>query len=472
MEAASPGPDLGSEGPEGGPAPSSHPAKPSPPLPPEARAYQPDALALETRPLPFPARLVLYAVCAFLLLALVWAWRSEVDRIVIAKGKLMTTAQPVIVQPLETSIIRSLDVDVGDFVKADQTVATLDPTFAAADLAELDGRIASFRAQIDRLRAEINGRPVPDSSVGAAAPAAQIQARLYVQRQQEYRTRVEAFDEHAARLQSGLATNAAAQKESVERQNLADQIVAMRSQAAAKEVGSRLNLLQAQQDRASIHSDLENLRNRKFELEHELKEVLSDRAAYQSEWRRKLSEELAEVSRQHDSLVEQKAKAARRKTLVRLSTPVDAIVLEIAKRSVGSVVKDSEPLVTLVPTDSLNELEAEISANDIGFVRAGDPARVKIEAFPFQRHGTLEGQVRTISADAFQHDANAPGATPGAYFRTRITLKTTKLLHLPEGTILTPGMQATAEIKVGHRTVLSYLLYPVIRALDESIREP
>ena len=161
------------------------------------------------------------------------------------------------------------------------------------------------------------------------------------------------------------------------------------------------------------------------------------------------------------------------------------MVLEVAKRSVGSVIREAEPLVTLVPADVPLEVEAEIPSRDIGLVRVGDFVRVKLDAFPFQRHGTLSGEIRTISADAFTHDPtqgaqggansispDAPRPAAGAVFRTRIRLTGTRLEAVPDGTLLSPGMVASAEIRVGTRSVLSYFLYPVIRALDESIREP
>jgi len=145
------------------------------------------------------------------------------------------------------------------------------------------------------------------------------------------------------------------------------------------------------------------------------------------------------------------------------------VVLELVRKSVGSVVDQGEAVVTLVPLEAPLEAEAEVLAADIGFIREGDPVRVKLDAFPFQRHGVLEGLVRTISADAFEKNT-AEG--PRLLYRIRVAIGKTGLQAVPRDFRLIPGMGLTTEIKVGDRRVITYLLYPLIRSFDESMREP
>ena len=147
-------------------------------------------------------------------------------------------------------------------------------------------------------------------------------------------------------------------------------------------------------------------------------------------------------------------------------------MLEINKRSVGSVAKEADPILTLVPAGDELELELQIAAEDIGFVRKGDPVRVKLDAFPFQKHGTLSGKL-TRDRRRFdrrrpdrQRPADArllPGARRGAYRPLRA---------VPPTSALAPGMTVAAEIRVGERSVISYFLYPLMKAFDEGIREP
>lgn len=465
--------------------PVSTPARRRTPLPAPSAAppgfaldYLPDGAAIEHAPLPRAARSTLYVLAGLLVALVMWAGFAQVDRIVTAGGRLVTTAPLVVAQPLETAVVRSVDVQVGDFVRAGDRLATLDPTFAAADLADLTARLASVEAQIGRLRAELDGS---DYSPAANNPDAAVQAAILERRRAEYRARLASLDEKAGQLESAIEAGRRAQAGLAERLAVVGEVEDIRRQLQERQTGSRLTYLEARVERLRMRDELTALQDRELTSEHELRGVRADRAAFIDEWRRKTAEELVEQTRQRATLVEQIAKAERRRSLVTLTAPVDAVVLEVAKRSVGSVIKEAEPLVTLVPADVPLEVEAEIPSRDIGLVRVGDFVRVKLDAFPFQRHGTLPGEIRTISADAFTHDpaqgaqggaANPDGPRAGAVFRTRIRLTDTHLEAVPDGTRLSPGMVASAEIRVGTRSVLSYFLYPVIRALDESIREP
>ena len=180
-------------------------------------------------------------------------------------------------------------------------------------------------------------------------------------------------------------------------------------------------------------------------------------------------EELLTVSRERDTVNDQLQKADRRNKLVVLSSPTDAVVLDIAKLSQGSVVQAAEKLFTLVPLGAELEAEVQIDSKDVGYLRIGDVTHIKLDAYPFQKHGMLDGTLRTVSEDAFRLDATV-GA--GAFYVSRIRLSGAKLKNMPEQSKLLPGMTLTAEILVGKRSVMSYLLWPLTKAMTESIREP
>jgi HlyD family secretion protein len=139
----------------------------------------------------------------------------------------------------------------------------------------------------------------------------------------------------------------------------------------------------------------------------------------------------------------------------------------VAERSVGSILREAEPLITLVPLDVPLEVRARVEARDIGFISRGDKVRIKFHAFPFQKHGTMEGQVEVISEDAFTDNDQQR-----IYYEIRVSPGEFTLKKVPEGFRLIPGMTVQAEINVGKRTVASYFTYPLLRGLDESLREP
>ena len=182
-------------------------------------------------------------------------------------------------------------------------------------------------------------------------------------------------------------------------------------------------------------------------------------------------EELLSVSRERDALKEQLQKIDRRHKLVTLVAPVDAVVLDILKLSPGSSVREAETFFTLVPLNVALEAEVYIDAQDIGYVKRDHPVHLKVDAYPFQRHGTLDAKIRTISEDAFRRGAS-DRAAPDVYYLSRIELGEATLKNMGDGARLLPGMTLSAEIVVGQRTIISYLAWPLLKGLSESAREP
>jgi HlyD family secretion protein len=176
-------------------------------------------------------------------------------------------------------------------------------------------------------------------------------------------------------------------------------------------------------------------------------------------------------------MLEQLQKAEKRNTLVVLRAPVNGVVLEIPKKSVGSVVQAGESMFTLVPTDVPLLVELQVSSPDAGFVKVGDPVKVKLDAFPFQKYGTLKGKLQVVSEDSFSRDPYAAsGNKPlsGNYYLARVSLESTELERKSprnEDVSLRPGFTVSGEIVIGRRSVMSYFLYPLIGTLDESLRE-
>ena len=181
-------------------------------------------------------------------------------------------------------------------------------------------------------------------------------------------------------------------------------------------------------------------------------------------------EDLLTVSRERDALQEQLQKADKRHKLITLVAPEDAVVLDVIKLSPGSIVREAESFFTLVPLNVPLEAEVRIDSADVGYIKLGHPVHLKIDAFPFQRHGTLDGTVRTVSEDAFKREA-AKGAGD-VYYISRINLTGTTLKNMVDKSRLLPGMTLSAEIVVGHRTVMSYIAWPLMKGLGEAGREP
>jgi hemolysin D len=433
--------------------------------------FQTDAVELEERVPPRIARLTLYGITALIAACVLWAALSSIDEVVIAPGKLITTKPTIVVQPLETSIIRSIDVAAGDVVRAGQTLATLDATFSQADVEQQRAKFAALDAQVKRLEAEIAGT---DYSVVAGNSSDEgLQVQLFEQRHAFYTAQLQNFDQQIAGQAAAIETSKGQEPILLSRLDNLTQIESARETLYKNETGSLLNLLGSRDARLDVDASLAQLRGKVDESQHALAKLMADRQAFVEDFRRATMEQLVGLRSQRDTVAEELKKMELRRNMVVLTAPADAVVLDLAQRSIGSVVREAEPIVTLVPLNVPLEAEVSVNSRDIGRLNANEQVRLKFDAYPFQKFGTASGAVRTISRDAFTPSPqDDEGGTALPYFKARIALKDTKLLTSGEPVRLLPGMAVTAEIKVGRRTVISYFLYPIIRGLDDSIREP
>ncbi|MBF0614869.1 MAG: HlyD family type I secretion periplasmic adaptor subunit [Magnetococcales bacterium] len=438
-------------------------------LPKMARDFLPDADGIEARELPRGARSVLYLLVGLIVTFVLWSAFSELDRIVVARGRLVTVGGTLLVQPLETSVVRSILVKVGQVVKKGEVLGLLDPTFTSADLNQLQGKLQSLSALVARCEAELAGTDFQPEETQEGA----IQKQLFEERKQFYGARIQQYGAAMARLDASLKTNLKDRQVLSERRENVLKIVDIFSGLRSEGTGSMLKILEAQDQSLAIKHSLEQASNRAEELAKEMDAIRSEKETFQSEWRKKIAEERVAAKWELDGVKDQLRKAERRSELVNLVAPADAVVLDVAKRSIGAVVREAEPLLTLVSLDAPMEVEVEVESPDIGLLRAGDRARIKLDAFPFQKHGTLPATLRTVSQDAFLRQQNAL-ITKGneAYYLGRLDLGKESLRGVPENYQLLPGMTLVSEIVVGKRTILSYFLYPLIRTLDEGLREP
>lgn len=431
--------------------------------------YLPDADEIERSPVPPFARITLHVLVLAVTLFLVWASLSQLDQVVVAQGRLINPLPNVVVQPLETSIVKTVDVRVGQVVQKGQQLATMDATFAQADESQLKIRLTSLETQIMGLEAEINGDL--EHPPQASTEDEKLQAQLLAERRASYRAQETRLNQTLAKLRAQLVTNRNDQYLVQSRLRSLKDIESMQDKMVSQKYAAPVQLLEAQQRTKEVERDLEMVRNREQEIRRELSAYEAEKLAFEKNWRQKAMEEMLVATRERDGLMQQLEKADKRNQLVTLYAPQDAVVLEIAKLSPGSVVQGAETFFTLVPLNTQLEAEVQINSVDVGYIKVGDMVHLKLDAFPFQRHGTLDAKVRTISQDAFKRDVSAKGGMD-AYYLARISFEGSRLKNMLDSSRLLPGMTLSAEIVVGQRTIMSYIAWPLTKGLDEAVREP
>ncbi|EPE99909.1 HlyD family type I secretion periplasmic adaptor subunit [Rhizobium grahamii] len=440
-------------------------------LPAAIAEFQSDAVELEERAPPRVARMTLYGITALIAAAIVWASVSSIDEVVVAPGKLITTQPTIVVQPLETSIIRTINVTAGEIVQKGQVLATLDATFSQSDVDQQRAKFGALDAQVKRLEAELAGADYTQTAGGSRDELLQMQ--LFGQRRAYYMAQLQNYDQQIAAQAATITSSRNQEAVLANRRDTLSQIEGARERLYNRESGSLITLLGSRDARLDVETSLSAVQGRADEAEHTFAKLKADRQAFIEDFRRAAMEQLVDLRSQRDTAAQELKKMELRRDMVALTAPADAVVLDLAARSVGSVVREAEPIVTLVPLNVPLEAEVSVNTRDIGRITNGKEARIKFDAYPFQKFGTASGTVRTVSRDAFtpsQQEAATQTAAP--YFKALIPLADPRLKGSDEPVRLLPGMTVSAEIMVGHRTVISYFLYPILRGLDTAIREP
>jgi len=396
-----------------------------------------------------------------------------VDRVVSSQnGKIVPTEAVSVFQSLDPAIIKSIDVKEGQQVEKGQLLATLDQTFTLADVDQTRQQLASLDAQIERADAELaNRKPnfVKTDDKDRARYQA-IQQSLFEQRAGQYRSQVQSGEEKIRGLQATIAKLQNEESRYAEREKIAKQVETMRSTLVERQAGSLLNLLSATDQRLDLLRTVEANHNALIEAQHQLSSAQADSQAFKDQWNATTSQELITARNNRDQADASLAKAMKHQDLVRLTASEPSVVLTMAKLSVGSVLKAGDSLMTLMPLRIPMEAETMISSRDIGFLRVGDPATIKIEAFNSVEHGTASGRIKWISEGAFTTDDDGKPTDP--YYKARVSIDSMNFVGVPDNFRLIPGMTLSADMKVGSRSLARYLIGGAIQGMGEAMREP
>lgn len=454
------------------------PTKMSDPTTPAILEFQWPSTAVANAPIPRAARGIVWIISSLVFALIALAGLIPVDQVVTTRGLVVSQSPNIVVQPLETAIVRSIDVREGQHVRAGQLLARLDATFASADLQALAMQVSTLEAEVARLKAEADGKAF---NYDGLDPAWTLQASIFERRKAVYDAKLENFDRQGDELSSVISR---AQSDAVgyrQRLSVAASIQQMRKQLEERQVGSRLNTLLAEDNSAEMSRALGNAEQTAEAARRQQAAVAAERDGYVQGWRAEVSQGLSEASSRMSDARELLNKAKLRKQLVELKSEADAIVQSVAKVSVGSVLQSGERLITLVPADAPLEIETNIVGRSSGFVHIGDPVVIKFDTFPYSQYGLAHGTVRTLSPDSFsaQEQARDPNSSLAMlpsdselFYRTRISIDQIALRGVGAGVNVSPGMPVTADVKVGQRTVLKYMLGVMLPIGQEAMREP
>lgn len=454
----------------------------------EELAFLPAALEIvETPPSPI-GRAIGASIIALFVLALTWATLGHVDIVATASGKIIPTGRSKVIQPFETGVVRAIRVANGQIVNAGDTLIELDPTINEGEINHVRSDLQSALLDIARLSAALVDSDDPLASFrppeGVDRALVATQRNFLLAQLTEHKAKIAALDGQKAQKEAELATITAAVSKLEAVIPTIEERVNIRK--TLDQYGSRLQYYEVLQQLTESQQERLVQKSRLKEAQAAVAAIIETRAQTRAEYRRTLFGELAEAKRKAAGLAADLSKAEQRTKLQQLTAPVSGMVQQLAINTVGGVVTPAQSLMVIVPSDSQLEIEAMVNNHDIGFVHAGDEVQIKVDTFDFTRYGLLHGKVLSISSDSIVRDtpsekssdkqAGSPNATSEPKgqeltYAARISVDRSRMQIEDKVVNLSPGMAVTAEIKTGSRRIISYLLSPLAKYKQESLRE-
>jgi adhesin transport system membrane fusion protein len=413
------------------------------------------------------ARITVLLIIAFALVAIAWALVGTVDVSVSARGRIVAPSSVQQVQSLEGGIVRELLVQAGQRVKTGQVLVRLDTTQYQAELGEGRQNWLAALAALARLDALLTSQSpqFPPEVLNEAPALVQQETRLWQDAQHEYTAALHGGQDQISK-EAATLQEARARMQSLEPAvKLAQESLAIEEGLYKQGAGAKADYLNAQQRLLSQKADLDALRQSLPRLEASLalarSQSTEQAARMRSQWGAQRTELQAKSSSYANQLKTREDRAARRE----LTAPIDGIVNRVLVPTRGGVATAGETILEIVPAEAAPRILAKVKPDDIGFIHPGQRAAVRIMSYDSSVYGKLMAEVERVGADALTDDQHQP------YFEVTLRSEQPALVHDGKALPLTPGMTTEASILTGKRTVMQYLLKPILKSFDMALQE-
>jgi membrane fusion protein, hemolysin D len=423
--------------------------------------FKPLLVEIEDRPLNPLGRALLWTIIAFMTLGSLWLYFAKIDIVVSARGKIIPLGEIKVLQPIETGVISKLLVKEGELVHKGQVLVEIDPSVADTNLKSKEKNLELLEVETTRLMALIENKIFipPAICKDSAVLATQVliyktsklgyeQQHLLIEKQiLQIQEQIESVYTDKSRLMQHLEN---VKKQEARLQEVIDIIARSEYDDTHKEV-----IEYEEQIRMKDHDVIE--------LNEKLNGLTEQKILITQDYQNKLLEELTQKRKEATLLKVEIDSIEFRKAKQRITSPVDGYVSKLMVHTIGGVVTPAEKLILIVPKDVPLVIKATVLNQDIGFIKEGMDAAIKVDTFNFQKYGLIPAKVSHVSDDSIDDEKLGP-----VY---EIYLEPTKefLVVKGEKVYLNSGMSVTAELKVGKRRVIEFFIYPLIKYLDEGM---
>ncbi len=422
---------------------------------------------IEHHPLP-SWRPVAWPVMVLLGSLLAWANFAQLEEVAVATGEVIPAGQKKVIQHLEGGIIEQINFIEGDTVKKGDVLVRLNLASAGTNLEELQVRMDSQILLRARLKAEVEGKsePVFPEDVARRLPDQYRAQKLsFLARKRKLNSNLNVLRRQVRQREldvKEIETKGAATRKNLK---LAQQRLKMSANLLKDGLTPKIDHLQLRAEVESLQGEMKSILPAVRRARSAVKEAKSRINDEINRFRSDAQDELIKAEQAIGRIKELLNKANEQEMRAEIRSPIDGVVQNLQYHTIGGVVKPGDPIMEIVPSGGKIMIEAKLDPVDRAYVREGMPVLVKLTAYDYSRYGGLEGRVLTIAPDSSTDDKGVP------YFRVVVTTKKSYLGKVKGELPITPGMQALVDIRTGSRTVMEYLIRPVLKLKHEAFRE-
>lgn len=429
--------------------------------------FMPSRVAALLQNPPRPAFLIIRGTFALFIIALIWAGFSELEEVTIGEGKVIPSSQVQVIQNLEGGIVAKIPVSVGDIVQKNQVVLNIDPTRFSSSLGETKAKYYALVAKTTRLKAEVEDKPfvLPPELEKESPPVVREEMALYLSRKDELQATLSVLRNQVEQRNQELAEKRARATQLAESYRLVQQEVSLTRPMAAQKVISDVELLRLERQASDLRAELDGTRLAIPRLEASLMEARNKVEGAAAKFRSDAATELSQARAELEGISASSLAMEDRLERTTIRSPVMGIVKQIKVTTVGGVVQPGMDVMEIVPIEDNLLVEARIRPADIAFLRPGQPAMVKVTAYDYSIYGGLQATLETITADSITNDKGE------SFYLVRVRTASNRFGSVEKPLPIIPGMLTTVHIETGKKSILRYLLKPIIKARSEALRE-
>lgn len=413
------------------------------------------------------ANVMLYTVAGLFLFLILWASFSKIEIITRGMGQVVPSSETQIIQSLEGGILQELLISEGDRVQKGEILMRISDVAFSSEERGTEAKSLSLQAKKVRLTAEASGKPlnIPDELKERIPQIVANEIKLYDSRQEELKNAQAILDDKISNARASLAETEAEIKGLKENSYLLQKELYITSKMVEQQAVPKIEEIRLQRELSDARGKLEARKEKLEGLQAQLRAAQREREDQDDKFRSKALEELNEVETKIAQLEESLKSIGDRVYRSELRSPVNGVVNKINVKTIGGVIEPAQRLIEIVPVDDQLKISARVRPSDIAFLQKGQNVNVKITAYDPQRYGSLKGELTRIGANSVTDRQG------DVFFEVEVQTYKNHLGTIDQPFPITPGMVASVEVITGKRTIMDYMLKPILRARDVALRE-